>query len=178
MSKAGSSLLRTTMVRAADTARKHDPQLARLYYVQMVERGKDHLGTLCVVAANLAERAWAVMHRGACPTSCATPTARRSAPSEPRSSSLSTGRCLSGYEPAGAARRAGKAPDQKVLAGQSTPRARGAGGTRGDLAHPAPSPAAHRGVKQLVTAGHLTTSPPQGNQFNKTWDDAGQPPLA
>ena len=64
MSKAGSSLLRTTMVRAADTARKQDPQLARIYYLQMVERGKDHLGALCVVAANLAERAWAVMNRG------------------------------------------------------------------------------------------------------------------
>ena len=35
MSKAGSSLLRTTLVRAADTARKQDPQLARIYYVQM-----------------------------------------------------------------------------------------------------------------------------------------------
>jgi transposase len=64
MSKAGSSLLRTTLIRAADHARKQDPQLARLYYVQMVERGKDHLGALCVVAANLAERAWAVMNRG------------------------------------------------------------------------------------------------------------------
>ena len=64
MSKAGSSLLRTTLVRAADHARKQDPQLARIYYVQMVERGKDHLGALCVVAANLAERAWAVMNRG------------------------------------------------------------------------------------------------------------------
>jgi transposase len=64
MSKAGSSLLRTTLVRAADTARKQDPQLARLYYVQMVERGKNHLGALCVVAANLAERAWTVMNRG------------------------------------------------------------------------------------------------------------------
>ena len=63
MSKAGSSLLRTTLVRAADTARKQDPQLARIYYVQMVERGKNHLGALCVVAANLAERAWAVMNR-------------------------------------------------------------------------------------------------------------------
>ena len=30
----------------------------------MVERGKDHLGALCVVAANLAERFWAVMNRG------------------------------------------------------------------------------------------------------------------
>lgn len=63
MSKAGSSLLRTTLVRAADTARKQDPQLARIYYVQMVERGKNHLGALCVVAATLAERAWMVMHR-------------------------------------------------------------------------------------------------------------------
>lgn len=64
MSKAGSSLLRTTMVRAADYARKQDPQLARIYHVQMVERGKNHLGALCVVAANLAERAWTVMNRG------------------------------------------------------------------------------------------------------------------
>jgi transposase len=65
MSKAGSSLLRTTLVRAADTARKQDPQLARIYYVQMVERGKNHLGALCVVAAALAERAWIVMNRQA-----------------------------------------------------------------------------------------------------------------
>ncbi|MEO1065516.1 MAG: IS110 family transposase [Actinomycetota bacterium] len=64
MSKAGSSLLRTTLIRAADHARKQDPQLARIYYLQMVERGKDHLGALCVVAANLAERAWAVLNRG------------------------------------------------------------------------------------------------------------------
>ena len=63
MSKAGSSLLRTTLVRAADNARRTDPQLARIYYIQMVERGKDHLGAVCVVAANLAERFWAVMHR-------------------------------------------------------------------------------------------------------------------
>lgn len=61
MSKAGSSLLRTILIRAADTARKQDPQLARIYYLQMVERGKDHLGALCVVAANLAERTWAVL---------------------------------------------------------------------------------------------------------------------
>ena len=61
MSKAGSSLLRTTLIRAADHARKLDPQLARIYHVQMTERGKDHLGALCVVAANLAERFWTVM---------------------------------------------------------------------------------------------------------------------
>lgn len=62
MSKAGSSLLRTTLVRAADNARRVDPQLARVY-LQMAERGKDHLGALCVVAANLAERFCAVMNR-------------------------------------------------------------------------------------------------------------------
>jgi hypothetical protein len=61
MSKAGSSLLRTTLIRAADDARRRDLQLARIYYTQMVERGADHLKALCVVAGALAERAWAVM---------------------------------------------------------------------------------------------------------------------
>jgi transposase len=63
ISKAGNRLLRTTLVRAADHARRQDPQLARLYWIQMVQRGKDHLGALCVVAAHLAERAWTVMDR-------------------------------------------------------------------------------------------------------------------
>jgi hypothetical protein len=65
MSKAGPRLLRTTLLRAADNARHLDPQLARLYYVQVVERGACHLKALCVVAAHLAERAWAVLSRGA-----------------------------------------------------------------------------------------------------------------
>jgi transposase len=64
MSKAGPRLLRTTFVRAADTARKQDPQLARIYFDQVAGRGKNHIGALCVVAANLAERAWATMERG------------------------------------------------------------------------------------------------------------------
>jgi transposase len=64
ISKAGNRLLRTTLVRAADNARHLDPQLARIYYLQMVQRGKDHLGAICVVAAHLAERAWTVMDRG------------------------------------------------------------------------------------------------------------------
>ena len=63
ISKAGNRLLRSTLVRAADNARHLDPQLARLYYLQMTERGKDHLGAVCVVAAHLAERAWAVFDR-------------------------------------------------------------------------------------------------------------------
>jgi hypothetical protein len=57
MSKAGSRLLRTTLVRAADTARKQDPQLARIYFDQVAERGTCHIEALCVVASTLAERA-------------------------------------------------------------------------------------------------------------------------
>jgi transposase len=64
MSKAGPGLLRTTLIRAADSARKQDPQLARLYWQQMVERGANHIKALCVVAAHLGERAWRVMQRG------------------------------------------------------------------------------------------------------------------
>ena len=64
MSKAGPSLLRATLFRAADTARRQDPQLARIYYLQMTERGATHLKACCVVAGHLAERAWAVMNRG------------------------------------------------------------------------------------------------------------------
>jgi transposase len=63
MSKAGSRLARVTLIRAADHARKQDPQLARIYYLQMVERGADHLKALCVVAARLAERTWTVLNR-------------------------------------------------------------------------------------------------------------------
>jgi transposase len=64
MSKAGNRLLRTTLIRAADNARRQDPQLARIYYTQMVERGADHLKACCVVAAHLAERLHAVLVRG------------------------------------------------------------------------------------------------------------------
>jgi transposase len=63
MSKAGSRLARATLIRAADTARKQDPQLARVYHQQMTERGAEHLKANCVVAARLAERLWTVMRR-------------------------------------------------------------------------------------------------------------------
>ncbi len=64
ISKAGPTLLRTTFVRAADNARQYDPQLARIYYVQMVERGAEHIKALCVVAARLAELTWMTLRRG------------------------------------------------------------------------------------------------------------------
>jgi transposase len=131
MSKAGSSLLRTTLVRAADTARKQDPQLARLYYVQMTERGKSHLGAICVVAANLAERAWAVMERG-------TPYVISDADGRPVSAEEAKAIIAERYsvpDDVRARRRSkksgGKAP-KNVLSGQSKLRAQGAS-TRGDL---------------------------------------------
>jgi hypothetical protein len=40
MSKAGSSLLGTILIRAADTAYKQDPQLAAVYHQQMTRRSK------------------------------------------------------------------------------------------------------------------------------------------
>jgi transposase len=148
MSKAGSSLLRTTLIRAADNARKQDPQLARIYYVQMVERGKDHLGALCVVAANLAERFWAVMHRAAPYVICDTD----GRPVEPDQAKAIIAERWTVPDEVRARRRSkkmGKAP-QKILTGPSKPHARGAG-TRGDLPQRASSPPANHNVKQLVT---------------------------
>lgn len=136
MSKAGSSLLRTTMVRAADTARKQDPQLARIYYLQMVERGKDHLGAVCVVAANLAERAWVVMRR-------ATPYVVRDTDDRPVTADQAKAIIAERWTVPAEVRarrrskKAGKAP-QQVLSAHEKPNARGAG-RRGDLPHPASS---------------------------------------
>lgn len=64
MSKAGPDLLRTTLIRAADTARRQDPQLARIYYLQMTASGAPHLKALCVVASHLAVRLYHVLRRG------------------------------------------------------------------------------------------------------------------
>jgi len=136
MSKAGSSLLRTTLVRAADHARKQDPQLARIYYVQMVERGKDHLGALCVVAANLAERAWAVLDRGMPYVICDI-DGRPVDPDEAKAIIAEHWTVPTEVRARRRSMKVGKAP-QKALTGQSKPCARSAG-ARGDLPRPASS---------------------------------------
>jgi len=64
MSKAGPRRLRTQLVLSANIARRTDPQLAALYWSQMVERGAHHQKAVSVVAARLAARAWAVLSRG------------------------------------------------------------------------------------------------------------------
>lgn len=63
MTKAGNPKMRRMLYRAADTARKEDPQLARIYWVQMVERGANHTKALAVVAAHLARRLWRTLQR-------------------------------------------------------------------------------------------------------------------
>jgi transposase len=136
MSKAGSSLLRATLVRAADNARRQDPQLARIYYLQMVERGKDHLGALCVVAANLAERAWAVMDRGMPYVICDT-DGRSVSPDEAAAVIAEQWTVPAEVRARRRNKKAGKAP-QQVLTAQVKPSAQSAG-TRGDLPRTASS---------------------------------------
>jgi transposase len=145
MSKAGSSLLRTTMVRAADHARRQDPQLARIYYLQMVERGKDHLGALCVVAANLAERAWAVMRRQTPYVICDT-DGRPVEPDEAKTIIAQHWTVPADVRARRRSKKVGKAP-QQVLTAQVEPSARGAG-RRGDLPRHASSTATHGHVNQ------------------------------
>ena len=145
MSKAGSSLLRTTLVRAADHARKVDPQLARLYHVQMVERGKDHLGALCVVAAHLAERFWTVMTRGTPYVICDTD----GRPVDPAKAKAIIAEHWTVPAEVRARRRSkktvGKAP-QQVLTAQAKSRPKA--DRRGDLPHPPSSPAASKHVNR------------------------------
>jgi transposase len=64
MSKAGASWLRDQLVMSANTARRFDPELARIYYVQMVERRAHHNKAVCIVASHLAGRAWTTIRRG------------------------------------------------------------------------------------------------------------------
>jgi hypothetical protein len=155
MSKAGSTLLRSTLVRAADHARKQDPQLARIYYLQMVERGAEHIKALCVVAARLAERAWAVMNRRmpyvVCDTNGTpvTPTEAKkiiaeqwTVPADVRSRRRST------------KRKAGKAP-QQVLTGHDKSHAQGADTTR----QPSPSKSSKSTRSRVKQNEALTPAP-------------------
>src|SRR5579863_6446438 len=46
------------------SAAQIDAGLARIYYVQMVERGTHHHKAVCIVAAHLAGRTWAILRLG------------------------------------------------------------------------------------------------------------------
>ena len=137
MSKAGSSLLRTTMIRAAGNARRQDPQLARIYHQQMTERGKDHLGALCVVAASLAERARTVMRRGAPYVVCDTDS-RPVTPQQAKAIIAERWTVPPQVRARRRSKKTGKAP-QKVLEGQYA---------RGGLPRDTTPPRRERSVKR------------------------------
>ena len=145
MSKAGPSLLRVTMVRAADHARKQDPQLARIYYVQMVERGKGHLGALCVVAAHLAERTWVVMHRQIPYVLCDN-DGRQVTPAEAREIIAAQWTVTTEVRARRRSKKAGKAPHQ-VLEARVRSHTKGVD-KRGDLPRQTSSTTTPAGVNQ------------------------------
>jgi hypothetical protein len=111
----------------------------------MVERGKDHLGALCVVAAHLAERFWAVMTR-------ATPYIIYDIDGRPVTADQAKAIIAEHWTvpPEVRARRrskkAGKAPQQVHIA-HDKPNARDAG-KRGDLPQPASSASHNDHVNQ------------------------------
>jgi transposase len=152
MSKAGSTLLRVTLFRAADHARKQDPQLAKIYYTQIVDRGADHRKALCVVASHLADRAWTVMNRAMPYVICDVD----GAPVTPNQAEQIIADRWTVPEPARARRRsnkikAGKTP-QQVLTGHEQSGARGPD-ERGSL----PRRRSSAGRQQPVKTSALTT---------------------
>jgi transposase len=64
ISKEGPPPLRLAYYQAANTARRHDPQLAEHYRRLMVERNHNHTSASCAVARKLVTRAWAVIETG------------------------------------------------------------------------------------------------------------------
>jgi len=56
MTKAGPNLLKASLYMASDAARKYDPQLAKIYYDQMVLKGNTHTQALCAVSKHEAAR--------------------------------------------------------------------------------------------------------------------------
>jgi transposase len=64
LTKAGDRLLRTSLFLAADAARQIDPQLARIYHRQVMDKGNHHTKAVCAVATALATRLAVVLREG------------------------------------------------------------------------------------------------------------------
>jgi transposase len=64
ITQAGPDLVKKFAYLDADTARKYDPQLAALYYDQMVHHGKHHCQAVCACATHLLDRVWVVLSEG------------------------------------------------------------------------------------------------------------------
>jgi transposase len=135
ITKAGNRKLRRMLYQAADTARKHDPQLARIYYVQMVERGANHTKALAVVAAHLARRLWRVLERQTPYVVCDL-DGRPVTPDQAKQLIAERYTVPEDIRRRRRAKKTGKAPHQ-VLEGHAVkPSAQGAGSTR----RPSPTP--------------------------------------
>jgi hypothetical protein len=61
ISQAGPNLIKNAAYLSADVARRYDPQLAKLYYDQMVHKGRHHHQAVCAVATHLLSRIWVVL---------------------------------------------------------------------------------------------------------------------
>jgi transposase len=61
MTKAGPKRVKLALYQAAETARLWDPQLAKIYYDQMVHKGKPHNKAIGAVMSHLASRIHAVL---------------------------------------------------------------------------------------------------------------------
>ena len=61
MTKAGPKRVKFALYQAAETARQWDPQLAKIYYDQMVHKGKPHTKAMGAVMSHLASRIHAVL---------------------------------------------------------------------------------------------------------------------
>jgi len=61
ITKAGPNLVKKFAYIDADTARQRDPQVAAVYYDQMVNKGKHHTQAVCTCATHLLDRVFAVL---------------------------------------------------------------------------------------------------------------------
>ena len=61
ITQAGPDLVKTYAFLDAERARQWDPQIAALYYAQMVQRGKHHNQAVCACATHLLDRVLAVL---------------------------------------------------------------------------------------------------------------------
>lgn len=61
ITRAGPALIKKFAFLGANTARQYDPQLGRLYYDQMVHKGKHHNQAVCACATHLLGRIYAVL---------------------------------------------------------------------------------------------------------------------
>jgi transposase len=61
ITKAGPNLIKKYAYLDADVARQWDPQIAAIYYDQMVRKGKHHVQAVCTCATHLLDRVFAVL---------------------------------------------------------------------------------------------------------------------